>query len=132
MVTKISVNSTKKDELINITRDVQRAVTESNVKHGICYIHIPHTTAAVTVNEGADPDVVTDILTALNKLAPQLREFRHMEGNSDAHVKSSLVGISISVFIENGTHLLGTWQTIYFCEFDGPRNRSVQIKIIEE
>jgi len=132
MVTKISVNSSKKDEFINITRDVQRAVTESNVKHGICYIHIPHTTAAVTVNEGADPDVVTDILTALNKLAPQLQEFRHMEGNSDAHVKSSLVGISISVFIENGTLLLGTWQAIYFCEFDGPRNRSVQIKIIEE
>ncbi len=132
MVTKISVNSTKKDEFINITRDVQIAVTESNVKHGICYIHIPHTTAAVTVNEGADPDVVTDILTALNKLSPQLREFRHMEGNSDAHVKSSLVGISTSVFIENGTLLLGTWQAIYFCEFDGPRNRSVQIKIIEE
>ena len=87
MITIIAINSTKEDEFINITADVQRAVTESNVKHGICYIHIPHTTAAVTINEGADPDVVTDILTALNKQIPQLNEFKHMEGNSDAHCK---------------------------------------------
>ena len=104
-------------------------MSESGIKSGICYVYVPHTTAGVLINEGADPSVVKDILTALNKLVPHKAGYMHMEGNSDAHIKTSLVGTSQSIIIEDGRLLLGTWQAIFFCEFDGPRSREVTIKI---
>ncbi|MEW6715391.1 MAG: secondary thiamine-phosphate synthase enzyme YjbQ [Nitrospirota bacterium] len=130
MIKNISIKTASRTEFVNITSSVQKAVTESGIKSGICYVYVPHTTAGVTINEGADPSVVEDIITALNKLIPHKAGYRHMEGNSDAHIKTSLVGTSQSVIIENGKLLLGTWQAIFFCEFDGPRSREVSVKII--
>jgi secondary thiamine-phosphate synthase enzyme len=116
--------------MIDITHSVQEAVKKSNVEDGICMIFVPHTTAAVTINENADPSVPQDILMELNKIVPFEDHYRHTEGNSPAHVKASLVGPSLSVLIESGKMILGTWQGIFFCEFDGPRNRKIYIKVI--
>ncbi len=117
-------------EMIDITAAVQKAIKEENVHNGYCIVFTPHTTAAVTINENADPDVPRDIITALEKAVPRNASYRHSEGNSPAHVKSSLVGASETVLIENGRLVLGTWQSIFFCEFDGPRSRQVLIKSI--
>jgi secondary thiamine-phosphate synthase enzyme len=115
--------------MLNITGEVQRAVAQSGVSSGICAIFVPHTTAGVTINENADPDVVRDILMEMNKVIPFEDRYRHGEGNSAAHIKAGLVGASVSVPVEEGRLRLGTWQAIYFCEFDGPRQRNVWIQI---
>ena len=117
-------------EFINITSRVQQAVTDSGVTDGLCVIFVPHTTAAVTINENADPDVVRDMKTELEKIVPWEDGYRHYEGNSAAHLKASMIGFSEQVILEDGRLVLGTWQGIYFCEFDGPRNRKLKIKIL--
>ncbi|KFO66381.1 hypothetical protein ER57_15300 [Smithella sp. SCADC] len=127
---EISVQTRSRFEMLDITAEVQKAVGEEKIESGICLIYTPHTTAAVTINENADPDVSRDILAALDKAVPLNANYRHMEGNSAAHVKSSLVGASELVIIEKGRIVLGTWQSIFFCEFDGPRTRKVFISII--
>ena len=124
------VKTSSRTEMIDITRSVQEVVKKSNVVDGICMIFVPHTTAAVTINENADPSVSHDILMELNKIVPFEDHYRHTEGNSPAHIKASLVGPSLTVLIESGKIILGTWQGIFFCEFDGPRNRKVYIKVI--
>lgn len=132
MVQTFQVKTSIQTELIDITRSVQEAVKKTGVKDGICIIFIPHTTAAVTINENADPSVVQDILMELNKMVPFKDQYRHMEGNSPAHIKASLVGCSEMVIVESGKLVLGTWQGIFFCEFDGPRNRKVHVKVISD
>lgn len=123
--------STGKEDFYNITSMVNDAVAMSGVNEGICVIYTPHTTAGITINENADPDVVKDLLFSYNKLMPDRPEYRHMEGNSAAHLKSSLTGCSETVIIHGGKLLLGTWQGIYFCEFDGPRTRKFYVKILK-
>ncbi len=126
----INIKSEKRTQLIDITSDIQDAVRSARIDEGLCYVFVPHTTAAVTINENADPDVRTDIKTILNKMIPWEGGYRHIEGNSAAHMKTSLVGSSELVAIENGKLVLGTWQGIYFCEFDGPRARKVVLKLM--
>ena len=121
--------NTPAEGFIDITGQVRKIVASGNVQNGLCQIFVPHTTAGVTINENADPDVVTDMLAALGKMVPDL-PYRHTEGNSPAHVKSSLVGCSITVPISEGRLCLGTWQGIYFCEFDGPRTRKVWVQLV--
>ncbi len=131
MVKKIGVNTHTRTEMIDITSMVREAVRESGVKNGICVVFVPHTTAAVTINENADPDVQRDMIKELNSVIPFEDNYRHMEGNSAAHIKTTLTGSSVTVIIEEGNLMLGIWQGIYFCEYDGPRNRSCVIKIVE-
>lgn len=121
---------TQREGFYNITAAVKDAVRKSGITGGICAVHCPHTTAGITINENADPDVVRDMLLGLDKAFPDRPEFRHMEGNSSAHLKSSCVGSGVTVIIENGELVLGTWQGIYFCEFDGPRTRKFHVKIM--
>ena len=123
------IRTRKEDEMINITEIIREDVRKSGVKEGTVLIFVLHTTAGVTINENSDPDVVIDFLEILRRMAPKSGNYRHMEGNSHAHVKASLVGNSCTVIIENGDLKLGTWQGIYFCEFDGPRTRRFQTKI---
>ena len=130
MVKYINVKSKGRSEFIDITDKIQEVVTEEGITSGICYIYVPHTTAGVTINEGADTSVQRDIQVALTKLVPFEADYYHREGNADAHIKSTIVGVSKEVFIDEGKLLLGTWQAIYFCEFDGPRHRRVAIKMI--
>lgn len=125
------IRTTKSQEFINITSKVREEVRKSGVEDGMAVVFIPHTTAGVTINENADPDVVFDILSDLNRVFPEIKEHRHMEGNSHAHIKASLFGSAATIIIENGELKLGTWQGIYFCEFDGPRNRNFYVKIIK-
>ena len=127
---KLDVRTNSQTQFIDITQEVQQAVNKSGVKSGICQIFIPHTTAGVTINENADPSVTQDILMQLNKVIPFRDGYHHQEGNSAAHIKSSLVGCSLAVIIDGGQIQLGTWQGIYFCEFDGPRSRRLWLKII--
>ena len=127
----IQVKTTAHTQMIDITRQIQDAVTESGVQDGICTIFVPHTTAAVTINENADPDVVRDFTMEIGKIVPWEDGYHHMEGNSAAHLKSSMIGFSEQVIIEDGRLVLGVWQGIYFCEYDGPRNRKVIVKISE-
>ncbi len=129
-MTLFDVKTHAKDELIDITSSVKNIITNSRVKNGVCFIYVPHTTAGVTINENADPSVKSDILMALRDIVPDSLPYRHMEGNSPGHVKSTLVGCSASILINNSSLSLGTWQGIFFCEFDGPRNRKVFVKII--
>jgi len=124
------VRTSAQTEFIDITRSVQEAVKKTGVEDGICIIFIPHTTAAVTINENADPDVVQDIIMELNKIVPFKDPYHHMEGNSPSHIKASLVGCSQIVFVESRKLVLGTWQGIFVCEFDGPRERKVHVKVI--
>lgn len=126
------VNTQSRDELVDITSLVRQAVSESGVVDGQCLVYVPHTTAGVTINENADPSVKSDILMALKKSIPDTHPYTHMEGNSPAHVKASLVGPSVALIIDNTSLVLGTWQGVFFCEFDGPRNRKVYIKIISD
>jgi secondary thiamine-phosphate synthase enzyme len=130
MIRTFQIKTSKRTELIDITSSVQEVVRETGIKEGTCIIFIPHTTAGVTINENADPSVAQDILMELNKIVPLENQYRHMEGNSPAHIKASLLGCSQVVFVESGKLLLGTWQGIFFCEFDGPRNRKVHVKVI--
>ena len=120
----------KPQELIDITETVRKEVEKSGVSEGMAYVFVPHTTAGVTINENADPDVTADIIAGLNKVIPVIGNYRHVEGNSHAHIKSSLMGASCCVMVENGMLKLGTWQAIYFCEFDGPRHRKFYIRIV--
>src|SRR5437899_1180586 len=125
----LTVNTSRRTELVNITAEVARRVAESGVTSGICYLYVPHTTAGVTINEGDDPDVARDIEAALDRLVPRDAGYKHYEGNSDSHIKSSLGGVSQRVLIEGGRLVLGRWQAIFFCEFDGPRHREVHLNI---
>ena len=125
----LSIKTSAHTQMLDITRLVQDAVTDSGVKNGICTVFIPHTTAAVTINENADPDVVRDFTMEINKIVPWEDGYHHMEGNSAAHLKSSMIGFSEQVIIEDGRLVLGVWQGIYFCEYDGPRTRKVIVKI---
>ena len=120
---------TPPEGFIDITRKVAEIVRHSQVRQGICQVFVPHTTAGVTINENADPDVVDDLLSALNTMAPALR-YRHGEGNSPAHLKSLMTGSSVMIPVEESALQLGTWQGIYFCEYDGPRQRKVQVQIL--
>ncbi|NLW25069.1 MAG: YjbQ family protein [Clostridia bacterium] len=124
------IQTTKPQQFIDITNKVAEEVKNSNVRDGIAVIYVPHTTAGVTINENADPDVVRDMIAALDRTYPVHGEYLHFEGNSHAHIKASLMGSSCTVIIQDGKLMLGTWQGIYFCEFDGPRNREFYIKII--
>ncbi len=126
----IDVRTHSRTELIDVTDRVNSVVAESGVVRGACLLWVPHTTAAVTVNENADPDVTRDILKELNKVIPFEDGYAHSEGNSAAHLKSSLVGCSLLVPVEDGRLVLGTWQGIYFCEFDGPRSRKLQVQVL--
>jgi secondary thiamine-phosphate synthase enzyme len=126
------LRTTGQDAWINITGEVQKIVAASGVAEGICVVFIPHTTAAVTINENADPDVPHDVSLALGALSPDRPEFRHREGNSAAHTKTSLVGPSITLIVTGGSLLLGTWQGIWFNEYDGPRTRKVQVRVLGE
>ena len=132
MVKHINIDSSKRSEFIDITAKIESLVESSEVSDGICYLYVPHTTAAVTINEGADPSVKRDIIASLDKLVPHVGDYMHMEGNSDAHIKATLTGNSDTIFIEKGSLLLGTWQSVYFCEFDGPRTRQLMVKIVED
>lgn len=126
----INVKTDSREDMIDITSLVNAAVKQSGIKEGLCCVYTPHTTAAITINENADPDVPPDILKGIKSLKLESISYNHMEGNSPAHIKSSLVGCSETIIIDNGKTLLGTWQGIFFCEFDGPRNRKVYVKVI--
>ena len=130
MIQTFQVRTSKQTEFFDITRSVQEAVNKTGVEEGICFIFIPHTTAAVTINENADPSVSQDIVMELNKVIPLQDRYQHLEGNSPAHIKASLVGFSQAIFVESSKLALGTWQGIFFCEFDGPRNRKVYVKVV--
>ena len=129
MVKRFSIITKGRDSLVDITNEVMEAVKESGVDKGVCIVFIPHTTAGVTINENADPDVTRDIIMEMNKIVPHDDGYRHIEGNSAAHIKASMMGSAQTVIIENGRLVLGTWQGIYFCEFDGPRTRNVVVKV---
>jgi secondary thiamine-phosphate synthase enzyme len=131
MLKEIVINTHNRIQMIPIVREVESVLAESGVREGMCHIWVPHTTAAVTINENADPTVVRDILYATGKTFPVDDHFHHMEGNSDAHIKSSLFGPELSCIVNEGRLLLGTWQSLYFCEFDGPRRRRYYVKVTE-
>jgi secondary thiamine-phosphate synthase enzyme len=126
----VSVRTSAREEMVNVTQQVQRVVSSSGVRTGVVYVCSPHTTAGVTIQENADPDVKADLLSHLRSLVPHDAGFKHAEGNSDAHIKTSLVGASQAVPVQDGKLLLGTWQAIFLCEFDGPRSRRVVIKVL--
>lgn len=132
MIRQLRVKSNSRTELVDITQGVQRLVSESGVRSGICYVYVPHTTAAVTINENSDPNVGRDILKELNKVIPFDDDYGHTEGNSAAHIKSTMIGVSRTVMVEEGRLALGTWQALFFCEFDGPRERRVMVKVIKD
>ena len=128
-IKQLTVKTGARSDMIDITGMIRSVVRESNIRNGFCHVFVPHTTAAVTINENADPDVSRDMLMALDKAIPWHDQYRHQEGNAAAHVKSSLVGASVVVLIEDGNLILGTWQSVFFCEFDGPRTREVLVKV---
>lgn len=128
----LNIKTNTHTEMQEITDRVQEAVSDSGVEDGICMIFVPHTTAAVTINENADPDVVRDFIMELDKIVPWDDGYHHIEGNSAAHLKSNIIGFSEHIIVENGRLQLGTWQGIYFCEYDGPRSRKLKIKIMED
>jgi secondary thiamine-phosphate synthase enzyme len=128
MALTLSITTRNRSEMIDITSQIEEELKKSGLKDGVCFLFVPHTTAGITINESADPSVATDIQAMLNKLIPWEGSYRHLEGNSAAHIKSSLIGNSVMVFVESGHLKLGTWQGIFFCEFDGPRSRKLYIK----
>ena len=130
MLKEIAVQTNTQTQIIDITAQIQKVVRESGISEGLCCVFIPHTTAGVTINENADPSVKYDIIMELNKVIPLNDHYRHLEGNSTAHIKASIIGSSVNVPVENNNLLLGTWQGVCFCEFDGPRQRSVYVKIV--
>ncbi len=127
---KLKVPTHNHMELVDITSKVSREITDSGILNGICYLFNPHTTAGLTINEGADPDVKVDIVDGFRKIVPLTYPFKHLEGNSPSHIMASLMGSSLTIFIEDGRLVLGTWQKIFFCEFDGPRTRALQWRIL--
>lgn len=132
MISYINVKSRARTEFIDITEKIQEAVKEAGIVSGVCHLYVPHTTAAVTINEGADPSVQRDIQALLTKLVPFEGDYSHKEGNASAHIKATLVGITQNVFIDEGRLVLGTWQSVFFCEFDGPRHRRLALKLISD
>ena len=126
----LTVKTDRRTQLLDVTAQVQKAVTASGAASGVCYLYVPHTTAAITINECADPDVARDVEGALDRLVPKAGPYRHSEGNSDSHVKAVLIGSSQVVPVESGKLALGRWQGIFFCEFDGPRERKLQVKVV--
>ncbi len=130
MIQSLKVKTHSRTEFIDITSQVRNVLSSSRIKSGICQVYIPHTTAGVTINENADPDVKSDIIQTLEKTVPWHGNYMHLEGNSAAHIKASMMGFSASIPVENGGLVLGTWQCIYFCEFDGPRTRNVIVNMI--
>jgi secondary thiamine-phosphate synthase enzyme len=131
-VQTLSVKTDRRTQLVDVTAHVQKAVASSSVAEGICYLYVPHTTAGITINECADPDVARDVEGAMDRLVPVTGPYRHSEGNSDSHVKAILVGASQTVFVHGGKLAMGRWQGIFFCEFDGPRDRKLHVKIFAE
>lgn len=131
MIFTLEVKTKELTQMVDITKQISGIVEESGVQEGLCHLFVPHTTAGLVINENADPSVALDILTQLNKMIPFSNGYQHMEGNSAAHIKSALTGVSKTVFITGGRLFLGTWQGIYLCEFDGPRNRKVLIRTID-
>jgi len=129
---QLTVTSREKTQLLDITAQIQEHIRMQGIASGICHVFVPHTTAAVTINENADPAVPADMLRVLNKIIPWDMDYRHLEGNSAAHMKSTLVGASLTIAIDNDRLVLGTWQGIFFCEFDGPRTRQVLIRCIRD
>ena len=129
---RISVRTRAKVDLQDITHEIQDIITRSGVENGICHIFVPHTTAGITINEHADPSVVEDIAAQLDIMVPQHTKYRHLEGNAPAHIKASLMGSSQTLLIEGGKLVLGTWQGVFLCEFDGPRNRTMLIKVVPD
>lgn len=129
MIKQLTIQTKKKTEMVNITEEIEKIIKESGLKEGRCYLFVPHTTAGITVNEGADPAVAEDILDKLSELVPESQDYHHTEGNAEAHIKSTLVGISLTLLIKNSQLVLGTWQSVFFCEFDGPRQRKVIIRL---
>ncbi len=127
----LNIKTRSQFDFVDITGKIKKILSKNNIKNGVATIFVPHTTGAVTINEGADPAVVRDIIKELGKIIPLHDNYLHAEGNSAAHIKSSLIGCSEEIIIENGSPVLGTWQSIFFCEFDGPRNRKAYLKIIE-
>jgi secondary thiamine-phosphate synthase enzyme len=125
-----SVKTAQRTDMIDVTASVQKEVSNAGIQDGLCAVYVPHTTAGITINEGADPAVCEDIMAKLSELVPARKGYRHTEGNADSHIKASLMGSSVSVLVENGKLVLGTWQKIFFCEFDGPRTRKVYVKIV--
>jgi len=132
MIRQLRVKTNSKTELVDITQGVQRLVTESGIRTGLCYVYVPHTTSGVTINENTDLNVGRDILKELNKVIPFDDNYGHNEGNSAAHIKSTIVGVSKAVMVEEGRLALGTWQSIFYCEFDGPRDRRVYVKVMKD
>ncbi len=132
MLKEYSLSTKKNQELVDITPLIKKALIESKINKGLLTVFCPHTTAAITINENADPDVKSDIIYELDKIIPKIDNYKHSEGNSAAHIKSSLLGPSETIIIENGQLVLGTWQGILFCEFDGPRNRKFFVKLCEK
>jgi secondary thiamine-phosphate synthase enzyme len=126
----VNIATDSRVQFVDITAAVRARVLESGIESGVCYVFVPHTTAGITINENADPDVIRDITRVLERLVPESGDYRHSEGNSDAHLKAALLGSSATLPIVNGRLGLGTWQGVYFCEFDGPRNRSFKIGIM--
>jgi secondary thiamine-phosphate synthase enzyme len=128
-ITQIKVKTSKREEIIDITHEIQQIIRDSKINNGICRVFVPHTTAGITINENADRNVKIDFLNILKNLIPQSREYLHMEGNSDSHVKASLTGFSQAIIVQDGSMMLGTWQGLMFCEYDGPRTRKVIIAL---
>ena len=132
LVRLLGLKTAQRTDLVDITREVEEIVAESGIAEGECHLYVPHTTAGITINENDDPDVARDIATALDRLVPKDARYHHLEGNADSHVKSALTGVAQTIPIEGGRLLLGRWQGIFFCEFDGPRQRQVRVKIVPD
>ncbi|HEX4544914.1 MAG TPA: secondary thiamine-phosphate synthase enzyme YjbQ [Candidatus Acidoferrum sp.] len=128
----LTVKTDRRTQLVDVTAQVQRAVAATKIAHGICYLYVPHTTAAIAINECADPDVARDTEGALDRLIPAAGPYRHAEGNSDSHVKSVLTGTSLNIFVQDGKLMLGTWQGVFFCEYDGPRERKLLLSVVAD
>lgn len=126
---KLTVPTQQHAQFINIDREINRIIRESGVKEGVCRLFVPHTTAGITINENADPDVVHDIIASLDRIVPWNAQYEHSEGNSAAHIKAAMMGFSQTVLVQNGALALGTWQSVFFCEFDGPRTRQVWVEV---
>ncbi len=131
MLEVLEFDTSKRNDLIDITAEVIAAISRSRIESGICCLYVPHATSGVTINENADPSVRLDIIKKLETMVPRSENYTHTEGNSDSHVKSSIIGTTLTIIIENGSLVLGTWQGIFFCEFDGPRSRKIYVKTIE-
>ncbi|MFI5329768.1 MAG: secondary thiamine-phosphate synthase enzyme YjbQ [Desulfobaccales bacterium] len=132
MFQTLTVRTNGRTEFLDLTSQIQAALQESGVREGLCHLFVPHTTAAVTINENADPSVKADILMVLNQIISDHEPYRHLEGNSPAHIKASLIGPQLTLMVSGGRLVLGTWQGIYFCEFDGPRTRRLHLKIVAD